>query len=242
MYSTSGSSRADRVLRDQMIVIDEHLALALAQLVQARPHRDRPHPAPQIAAAAVLADLAGARRRARGPAADEQPLAHKLLHVVEPRRPDPHPRERDIDLAHVVAVERVDRARAFALAHAHARYRSAGRSPSSAASARSGVSCRATNSTRSRACTCRSGHAARPFSNQCPQPAIQSAMPSSTGRTAARGGSRNGRTRLSVVTVRRLAHGTGRAVNAIAIFVGDGRQKASAQPKDTAEGSMVTAG
>ena len=121
MYSTSGSSCAIACCAIKLIVIDEDLALALAQIVEARPHRDRAHPAPQIAAATVLGDLAGARRRTGGATADEQPLAHELLDVGQPRRADAHARERDVDLAHVVAIERLDRAPVSRVAHAHAR-------------------------------------------------------------------------------------------------------------------------
>ena len=99
------------MLRDQLIVVDEDLALALAHLVQARAHRDRADPPPQVATPGVLADLAGARRRARRAATDEQPLPHELLDVRDLRRRQPHARERDVDLADVVAIERLDRPR-----------------------------------------------------------------------------------------------------------------------------------
>ncbi len=48
---------------------------------------------------------------ARGAAADEQPLPHQLLDVLQTGCTDPHALKCDIDLAHVVAVERGDRAR-----------------------------------------------------------------------------------------------------------------------------------
>jgi hypothetical protein len=99
----------DRVLCDQLLVVDQDLSPALAQLVEAGPHRDRAHPAPEVAAAGVLGDLARSGRLARRAAADEQALADQLLDVVQPGRPDPHPGERDVDLTHVVAVERGDR-------------------------------------------------------------------------------------------------------------------------------------